>query len=72
MSTSTILDQMLEPVTAVMSRDIAESLIKLRADGILMNRIEELRRNANNGTITPEEDTECMVLLRVFGLSLTT
>ena len=58
MSTSTILDQMLEPVTAVMSREFAETLVKLRADAIFFNRIEELRTKANNGTMTPEEDTE--------------
>lgn len=58
MSTSTILDQMLEPVTAVMSREFAETLVKLRADTILLNRIEELRTKANNGTMTTEEDTE--------------
>lgn len=58
MSTSTILDQMLEPVTAVMSREFAETLVKLKADAILLNRIEELRTKANNGTMTTEEDTE--------------
>ena len=49
---------MLEPVTAVMSREFAETLVKLRADAILLNRIEELRTKANNGTMTTEEDTE--------------
>ena len=36
------LRQMLEPVTAVMSLDFAETLVKLRADAVLLNRIEEL------------------------------
>ncbi|MDZ4851507.1 MAG: hypothetical protein SGI77_19630 [Pirellulaceae bacterium] len=58
MSTAAFLDQMLEPVTSVMSREFAESLLKLKADPTLQARVEDLRRKANEGTITVEEASE--------------
>ena len=58
MYASTYLDQMLEPVTAAMSREFAERLCSLRIDPNMQIRVDELRRKANEGTSTPEEDAE--------------
>jgi len=49
---------MLEPVTDAMSREFAQKLIDLRVDKELQARVEELRRKANDGSISADEDAE--------------
>ncbi|MCR9293512.1 MAG: hypothetical protein NXI32_12390 [bacterium] len=58
MSTASFLDRMLDPVTDSMSREFAESLVALKADGEMLARIEYLRQKANEGSLSPEEDAE--------------
>ncbi len=58
MSTTSHLDRMLEPVTDAMSREFAQKLIDLRVDKALQARVEELRRKANDGSISADEDAE--------------
>lgn len=58
MSTTNFLDRMLDPVTASMSRELAETLVALKADHELQSRIEILRSKANQGTLSAEEDAE--------------
>jgi hypothetical protein len=58
MSTTNFLDRMLDPVTASMSRELAETLVALKADDELQSRIEVLRSKANEGTLSSEEDAE--------------
>ncbi len=58
MSTTSHLDRMLEPVTDAMSREFAQKLIDLRVDKELQARVEELRRKANDGSISADEDAE--------------
>lgn len=58
MSTTSFLDRMLDPVADSMSREFAESLIALKADDQFLARIEVLRRKANDGSLSPDEDAE--------------
>lgn len=58
MSTTNFLDRMLDPVSASMSRELAETLVALKADDDLQSRIDVLRSKANQGTLSSEEDAE--------------
>jgi hypothetical protein len=58
MGTTTLLDQILEPVIDAFTPELAERLLALRADDALQARVEILRRKADLGTLTPEEDAE--------------
>lgn len=61
MSTVSHLDRFLvEPVSKAFTTDFARKLVNLRADDDpeLKAKIEELRRKADEGTLTPEEDAE--------------
>ncbi len=58
MATATYLDRLLDPLTAVFTPEVASAVLELRADPELETRIAELRRKANEGTLTPKEDVE--------------
>src|SRR5436309_7239631 len=58
MATTTYLDRLLEPLTDVLTPEVAAALLNLRADASLQAHIEDLRRKANEGTLTPAEDAE--------------
>ena len=52
------LDRLLEPLTDVLTPEVASALLALRADAELQAHIDELRRKANEGTLTRAEDAE--------------
>jgi hypothetical protein len=52
------LDRLLGPLTDALTHESASSLLNLRADPDVAERITELRQKANEGTPTPAEDTE--------------
>jgi len=52
------LDRFLEPMTDVLTPEVAGALVALRADPELEAHIDDLRKKANAGTLTPEEDAE--------------
>ena len=58
MSVTSYLDRLLDPVTEAFTPEIARKIADLRADEQLESHIDELRRKANEGTLTPEEDAE--------------
>lgn len=58
MSTINFLDRMLQPVAEVMSPEFAQQLINLKADDELLLHVEQLRKKANQGTMTAEEESE--------------
>ena len=58
MATTSYLDRLLEPLTDAFTPEVASALLQLRADSELETHINELRRKANDGTLTPEEDAE--------------
>ncbi len=53
-----ILEVMLKPATDQMPVDFAKALLKLRAEGDILDRIEYLRPRANNGELTEDEQNE--------------
>jgi hypothetical protein len=58
MATPKYLDRLLEPLTDVLTPEVAEALLELRTDANLQAHIEDLRRKANDGTLTMAEDAE--------------
>jgi hypothetical protein len=58
MATTTYLDRLLEPLTEAFTPKLASALLELRADSETEAHIDELRRKANVGTLTPAEDAE--------------
>jgi hypothetical protein len=58
MATVSYLDRLLEPLTEAFTPKMASILLKLRADPELEAHIGELRRKANDGTLTSAEEAE--------------
>ncbi|HEX7447343.1 MAG TPA: hypothetical protein VF306_07350 [Pirellulales bacterium] len=56
MSTASCLDEMLEPLTAAFTLELARRLVELRANPDLQARVDALADKANQGTLTPEEE----------------
>jgi hypothetical protein len=52
------LDRLLDPLTDALTSESASALLNLRTDPDIEARVEELRRKANEGTLTPAEDAE--------------
>jgi hypothetical protein len=50
-----VIDELLEPVGECLTPEVAERLVRLRADSRLQTRIDELADKANAGTLTDEE-----------------
>ncbi len=55
MSTGSYLDRFLDPMTDVLTPDMAQSIVELRADSDLVAEVELLRHKANQGTLTSDE-----------------
>ncbi len=58
MASISYLDRMLDPLTEAFTPRVAATLLELRADSELEGHIDELRRKANHGTLTPAEDAD--------------
>jgi hypothetical protein len=56
MATLNYLDRLLEPVTDAFTMDFARRIADLRIDDELQAEIDVLRRKANDGTLSPEQD----------------
>ncbi len=52
------LDRLLDPLTDALTPESASALLNLRADPEVEARINELRRKANEGTLTSVEEAE--------------
>jgi len=52
------LDRILDPVVECLTPQIALRLAELRADPETQDRLDDLAAKANQGELTPEEDTE--------------
>ena len=52
------LERLLDPLTDALTSESASALLNLRVDTELEARIGELRRKANEGTLTPAEDAD--------------
>jgi hypothetical protein len=58
MATVSSLDKFLDPVNGWLTPQVAQRIVDWRPDESLRERIEELGRKANEGTLSPEEDAE--------------
>ncbi|MEX2167695.1 MAG: hypothetical protein WD851_00165 [Pirellulales bacterium] len=57
MATST-LDTFMDPAAGWLTPDVAERIVNWRPDQKVKDRIAELGRKADEGTLSPEEDAE--------------
>lgn len=58
MAATSCLDRLLDPLTEAFTPGMAAALLDLRVDSELEARIGDLRRKANLGTLTADEDAE--------------
>ena len=58
MATTSYLDRLLDPLTKAFTPKMADAILELRADAELEAHIAELRKKANDGTLTAWEDAE--------------
>jgi hypothetical protein len=58
MSTLTVSERMLQPVTACLTPEVARRIVDARLDAETQTRIDELARKANRGTLTADERDE--------------
>jgi hypothetical protein len=58
MAVASYLDRLLDPLTETFTPKMASALVELHADSELEAHIGELRRKANEGTLTAAEDVE--------------
>jgi hypothetical protein len=68
MAAASYLDRLLEPVTEAFTPRIASVLPEFRADSELEAHIDELRRKANSGMLTPAEEAEYRDFVEAFDL----
>ena len=50
-----LLDELLDPLAHCFTPDVAQEIADLRFDPNVQARLEELRRKANEGTLTSQE-----------------
>ena len=65
MSATSVLDELLEPLSRCLDSDSARRLIDLKATPHVQERINVLAGRANQGTLTPEETSEYEALINV-------
>jgi hypothetical protein len=58
MTAMNYLDRLLDPIAEAFTPDLARRIVDIRADAELEKQIDSLRRKANEGTLTPEEDAD--------------
>jgi len=60
---NTVLDELLEPVGACFTPEVAQRLINLRASSSVQKRIEELARKSEQGQLSKVEQEEYEALV---------
>jgi hypothetical protein len=58
MSTADFLDRYFEPVVAMLTPQAARAIVDLKPDAASAERVAELGRKSNEGTLTDEEREE--------------
>lgn len=58
MSTASVLDRFLDPVTDCLTQDVAERIVNLQLDQEMQNRLNELAGKANRGELSEAERSE--------------
>jgi hypothetical protein len=65
MTTYSVSDRMLRPVTNCLTLDVARRILDSRLDDDTQSRIDELARKANRGTLTEDENVRNMQNLSI-------
>lgn len=63
MTTAELVDRSLEPLTSVLTAEVAQRLVDCQPAPEVVARMEELGRKANEGTISAEEKQEYKTLI---------
>ncbi|MEM7311716.1 MAG: hypothetical protein AAF497_01060 [Planctomycetota bacterium] len=58
MSTANYLDRYFEPITQVLTPEVAQQLVSLQPDPVMAARVAELGQKSDAGTLTDEERAE--------------
>ena len=67
-TTTSVLDQLLDPVSRCFSPEGARALLEVRADARAQARVEELAEKCNGGQLTAEERREYETYVHVGNL----
>jgi hypothetical protein len=57
-ATSTVLDQIIDPVVRNLNADAAQAILGIRANKAAARRMAALARKCNEGELSPEERVE--------------
>jgi len=68
MSTSEILDSILNPFTECLTTEAARKIVDFRADRETQNRVDELAAKASSGQLSVEERSEYQEYIHTFDL----
>lgn len=58
MTTAAALDRLLDPITLLLSADVAQRLVQFRADAATQAHLDDLAKRANEGSLTTDERAE--------------
>jgi hypothetical protein len=68
MSKTSALSRFLDPVTSLLTPEVARRIVDFRADETTQARLDELAEKSNEGLLTPEERTEYEGYVRAIDL----
>ncbi|HQX53303.1 MAG TPA: hypothetical protein PLY87_26435 [Planctomycetaceae bacterium] len=68
MSTSEILDSVLNPFTECLTAEAARKIVDFRADRETQNRVDELAAKSSSGQLSVEERSEYQEYIHTFDL----
>jgi len=68
MSTSEILDNVLNPFTECLTAEAAQKIVDFRADRLTQTRIDELAAKSSSGQLSAEERSEYQEYIHTFDL----
>jgi len=65
---STLLEQMVDPIGRVLTPESAKEILDIRADGETQRRIDELADKCNEGKLSPDELIEYQEFVSLFNI----
>jgi len=68
MSSSTLLERMVDPIGKALTPDAARAILAVRADDETQDRIDELADRCTEGRLSPEERAEYQEFVSLFNL----
>jgi hypothetical protein len=68
MSSSTLLERMVDPIGKALTPDAARAILAVQADDETQARIDELADRCTEGTLSPEERAEYQEFVSLFNL----